>query len=285
MGIGKTVMTRSLIQNKILECSELWLNRSDDDNAKLNVLWLESQVLENAEINLESSTWIFSHVPKTAGTALESYLIQAFALKDVLNINANDLNNMPESLYMKNRYPKFITGYHPLQGLLYQILGNNKIVHLSMMRDPIERVVSTYNHLITKDYRSQNISNKALDFDDFINHTDLIEVHNGQAKRFAGILGTNIELSDKEIYFRAKYSIDHCFSIVGVTEFFSQFHKLIAKRCGVIFHDLPPITRLETKVQLANIKPDQMKVIKRKNKIDIQLYQYVRSKFLNLINS
>ena len=73
--------------------------------------------------------------------------------------------------------------------------------------------------------------------------------------------------------------------MVGVTEFFSQFHKLIAKRCGIVFHDLPPITRLETKVKLASLKPEQLKAIKRKNKVDIQLYQYVRGKFLNLLSS
>ena len=278
-------MAMTLIHKRILENADLWHNQNDEENTKLNVSWLESNVLGFDEVNLKANTWVFSHVPKTAGTALERYLIQAFALKDILNINADELNNIPACIYMKNQYPKFISGYHPIQGLLYQLLEDEKIVHLSMMRDPIERVVSFYNHLITNDYHLNSSPMKVLGFDEFIHQSELAEVHNGQAKRFAGILDTNVKLSDKEIYFKAKYSIDNCFSMVGVTEFFAQFHKLIAKKCGVIFHDLAPITRLKTKVQLAHLKPEQIKVIKNKNKIDIQLYQYVRSKFLNLINS
>jgi hypothetical protein len=191
---------------------------------------------------------------------------------------------MPESLYLKNRYPTFISGYHPIQGLLYQLLVDEKIVHLSMMRDPIERFICYYNSSITDYYRLNNTTNKVMDIDEFIKHSDLQEVHNGQSKRLAGLLGSTDEISDKDLYFRAKYNVDHCFTMVGVTEFFTQYHKLIAKKCGFVFHDLPPITRLETKVKLASLKPEQLKIIKSKNKIDIQLYQYVRSKFLSLLS-
>jgi len=273
------------IRDSILKNAGDWENRSDQENYQINISWLQNHILRFDEISLQNCQWVFSHIPKTAGTSLESYLIQAFLLKDVLNINADEINNLPQCLYMKNKYPKFITGYHPMQGMLYQLLKDTNVVHISMMRDPIERVISFYNHMNTKHYHANNGSNSVLEFDDFLNQPDLSEIHNGQAKRFAGMLDTDLEISDKDIYFRAKYCIDNCFSVVGVTEFFSQFHKLIAKKCAVTFHDLPPITRLETKVQLACLQPEQMKIIKRKNKIDIQLYQYVRSKFVNLINS
>jgi hypothetical protein len=274
----------SEMKDEILEKAKCWHNRNDEENTVINVSWLESNVLEFEKVDLKANKWIFSHVPKTAGTALESYLTQAFALKDILNINGSELINFPECLYMKNRWPKFITGRHSMQGLLYQLLDENKVVHISMMRDPVERVVSFYNHKITKEYQELKSQEKVISFDDFINQSEVDEINNGQAKRFAGTLSYNTKISDKELYFRAKYSIDKCYSIVGVTEFFTQLHKLIAKKCGVKFHDLPPITRLETKVQFANLNPQQLTLIKRKNKVDIQLYQYVRSKFLNLMN-
>ena len=138
-------MGNALIQDKIKENTGFWRNRTDEDNTKINVSWLEAHVLKFDEVKLDEKTWIYSHVPKTAGTALESYIVQAFKLRDVFNVNSDDLNEMPESIYMKNRYPNFITGFHPLHGLLYQLLEDEEIVHLSMMRDPIERVIAYYN--------------------------------------------------------------------------------------------------------------------------------------------
>jgi len=272
-------------RNQISENALLWKQQSDSTNADINTQWLKSNVVDFNDISLKNCTWVYSHVPKTAGTALESYLIQAFELKHVLNIDAVDLNELPECLYLRSRLPQFITGYHPLNGMLYQLLNNEKVVHISMMRDPIERIVSFFNHNITQRFRSKNHSGENLSFDEYINQSHLKEINNGQSRRLAGVIDSDEEISDKELYFKARFAIDNCFTVVGVTEFFSQFHKLIAKKCGVIFHDLPPITRLETKVQLANLKPEQIKIIKQKNKVDIQLYQYVRSKFLNLINS
>ncbi|MFK8010812.1 MAG: sulfotransferase family 2 domain-containing protein [Marinicellaceae bacterium] len=277
-------MNLSPIRKDISNKAKQWHKNNCDKNTQLNVSWLEDHVLQLSEMTLIDCLWIFSNIPKTAGTALEKYLIQAFEMKDIFSINADELINLPESIYLKSRYPQFISGYHCMHDMLFQLLGDRKIVHLSMMRNPIERVVSCYNQVITQDYNLQNVTSKVTNFDDFINDS-MQNVANGQAKRFAGVSLTENAFSDKEVYFKAKYNIDHCFTLVGVTEFFSQFHKLIAKRCAVTFHDLPPITRLETKVQMANLSPDQMKIIKKKNKIDIQLYQYVRSKFLNIINS
>lgn len=125
------------LYKKLIEKACLWRNRSDQENAVINRAWLKQHAVAFEDINLKSSPWIFSHIPKTAGTSVESYLMQAFALKDILHINAPDLNNLPQCVYLKNKYPKFITGHHPIHGLLYQLLAEEKIVHLSMMREPV----------------------------------------------------------------------------------------------------------------------------------------------------
>jgi len=269
-----------MMHNKLIKKAQLWQNRSDHENTDINRGWLSQHVVAFEEINLNRFTWVFSHIPKTAGTSLESYLLQAFSFKDVLHVNAPDLNNLPQCVYLKNKYAKFITGHHPIHGMLYQLLADEKIVHLSMMREPLARVVSYYNYIASREYHALHKQIKDLSFDGFLKQDELVELNNGQARRMAGFLHSDEKIKDHDLYYKAKYIVDHCFSLIGVTECFKQFHQLLAKKCGIAFHHLPPINRSKIKLQLADLSQQQCTTITQRNKVDIQLYQYVKSKFM-----
>jgi hypothetical protein len=263
----------------LIEKARDWQNRNDQENAEININWLTKHVVDLNEMNLAVKPWVFSHIPKTAGTSLESHLMQGFALKDILHVNAPDLLKLPQCIYLKNRYPHLITGHHPIHGLLYQLLAEQKIVHISMMREPIARVVSYYNYIASRDYHALHKQVKDLGFDAFLSQNNLVELNNGQAKRLAGLLHSGETISDKELYYRAKTSIDRCFTLVGVTEQFRAFIQLLEKLCGLKYHHLGAINRSQIKIQLADLKPQQLQLITENNKVDIQLYHYVKSLF------
>ncbi|MCF6287957.1 MAG: sulfotransferase family protein [Proteobacteria bacterium] len=271
------------MSNKLIKIAKKWSLRSDLENSTINIKWLSQNVVSADEINLQTVPWIYSHVPKTAGTSLESYLVQAFELKDFLHINAPHLNKLPQVLYLKDKYPHLISGHHPIHGMLYQLLADTEIIHLSMMRDPIARVISYYNYLATREYHNLHAKIEKLSLDEFLTQTDLVELTNGQAKRYAGVLHNGATISDNQLYLQAKHVVDNCFTLVGVTEFFQQFHKFIAKQCGITFNELPPINRSTTKVQLTSITPEQLHKIQQMNQVDMQLYQHVKTKFLQTI--
>lgn len=262
----------------ILKKSEQWQNRSNQENIDINLKWLSQHVVSFNRINLNITPWVFSNIPKTAGKALDNYLTQAFALSDILSLDSVDLRQLPQSIYLKKCYPKAIIGHYSTNDLLYQLLPNQEIVHLCMMRDPIYRVIFLYNDIATNAYHTVDKSNKTMDFDDFIKQ-DNKEINNGQARRFVGLLTSEQIISDKELYEKAKYAVDNCFSLVGVSEQFKQFYQLLGNRCGVNFHNLPAIVRSKLKVQLSDVSDQQLALIREKNKVDIQLYHYVKSKF------
>lgn len=262
----------------ILNKLEQWQSRQALENAEINLKWLSQHVVDCKKINLNVNPWVFSNIPKTAGKALDNYLTQSFALADILHINSDELNQLPQSIYMKNSYPKAITGQFAINDLLYQLLPNQDIVHLSMMRDPVYRVIFIYNDIATTAYHNADKSEKTMDFDAFINQGNT-EINNGQARRFAGMLSSETQISDKELYEKAKYVVDNCFSLVGISEQFKQFYELLGNCCGIRFHNLPPIVRSKLKVQLSDVSDQQLALIKEKNRVDIQLYHYVKSKF------
>jgi len=269
--------------DELLNKANSWKKKTDAENVSINISYLKENVLPLKHINLNTIPWVFSHIPKTAGTSAESYLAQAFELKDTLHINAPDLNRLPQVMYLKNKFPQLIMGHHPIHALLYQLLPNTKIVHLSMMREPISRTLSYYNYITTREYHALHQQVKNLNFDNFLAQNSMVELHNGQAKRLSGHLHSQETISDNDLYFKAKYVIDNCFSLIGVTEYFKQFHQLIAKQCGISFKELPPINRSKIKVQLRDLDRKQLMKIKENNRVDIQLYDYVKSKFLENI--
>ena len=269
------------MHNKISKIAHKWQKATDSNNTKINTQFLTEHVVPFEDINLSTTPWIFSHIPKTAGTAFEKHLSQAFELKDLLNVNAPDLNRLPQCIYLKNKYPKFITGHHPMHGMLYQLLPHQPLVHLTLLRDPITRTVSYYNYTTTRKYHALNSRIKHLSFDDFLKQDDLVELSNAQARRLAGTLHSPEKITDKDLYFKAKFSIDKCFSMVGVTEYFNDFITLLGKKCGVSFHALAPINKSEVKIRLKDLSNEQLTHIKDKNKVDTQLYEYVKTKFLS----
>jgi hypothetical protein len=263
---------------ELLAIKKSWKSRSDAENSKINCEWLKKQIVDFSTSSFTNYHCVFSHVPKSAGTSFDRFIAQFYELKDILHVNAADLNKLPQVVNLKNNFPKLISGHHPIHGLLYQLLPNEKIIHLSMMREPVSRVISYYNYISTREYHALHKQVKDLGFDKFI-HQDLIEINNGQARRFSGTLHTNSLLSDNELYFQAKNIIDNCFTIVGVTEEINKFAQLISKKYKTKFSEVPKTNTSNVKIRLRDISSSQLKIIEQKNKVDIQLYKYVKHKF------
>jgi|GEM_PF-6552820 len=272
------------MHEEIINKAKNWQQRSDKENIEINLSWLTNNVVDFNKINLNKTPWVFSNIPKTAGKALDNYLTQAFVLSDILNVNSVEFNALPQCIYLKNKLPKAITGQFSMSELLYQLVPSQEIVHLSMMRDPVFRVIFLYNDIATENYHNQDDDSESLDFDSFIQQDNLLEIQNGQARRFAGLLDSEPDISDKNLYKKAKYVVDNCFSLIGISEQFNQFYELLGKKCGIKFHNLAPIVRSKLKVQLSDLKDSQLDIIKEKNKVDIQLYQYVKNLFTQRMN-
>ena len=221
--------------------------------------------------------WVFSHIPKTAGTSFDRYLAQFFQLKDILHVNAPDLNQLPQVVHLKKGFPKLISGHHPMHGLLYQLLPPRKIVHIALMRRPIDRVISYYNYISTREYHALNKRVSDLSFDEFLSQTDVPELRNGQSRRLVGLLHSDENIPEKEIYQLAKKVIDDCFTIVGVTEKLSDLSSYLNKKLQSKTYEIPRMNSSGIKVLLSELTMKQRLKIESMNKVDIQLYEYVRS--------
>ncbi len=254
-----------------------WGDRSDIQNFDINVSFLKKHVVPFDQVK---STYpvIFSHVPKTAGTSVESYLARQYKMSESLHINAPDLNQLPAVLKMKKNTPRLICGHHPMHGLLYQLLPTKPLIHMTVLREPINRVVSYYNYVKGKKDHPMYTKVSDLTFEQFMEDMPSPELNNGQARRFAGQLH-HLSMNNSTLLQTSISVLNECFTQVLTTE---SLHTQLIPMANMMDWEVPNMPR-------HNISPKQLKVkdlskkqkdlITEYNQVDIALYEWLtRSK-------
>jgi hypothetical protein len=262
-----------------------WQQRSDAENFELNREFLARycQPLPfSADTSTQNKTWVFSHVPKTAGTTLENVLGKNVPLKDLLRINAPVLNAHPGCYGANGRHPQLVMGHHPLHGLLYQLLRDAPLYHFCLVRHPLKRVISWYNYILDRPEHALHTRVQKLDFDEFLEQPDLVELHNGQCRRFTGRLHADHSVSDRQLFEEALAVVNDCFSFVGTTERFIESLLLLQKALGLkdIYHQRH--NRSRSVIDEAGLTAGQRQKITALNRADMALYDRIDDKLSTL---
>jgi len=255
-----------------------WQQRTDQDNLQLNRNWLKQHVVPLDQVSGDQRV-VFSHIPKNAGTTLEYILAKNYQLSEVLHVNAPDLNKQPHLLELKKNQPRLICGHHPMHGLLYQLLPDEPVVHITMLRDPVDRVISYYNYISGNNRHPLHGLVKDMGFDDFIEHPELTEISNGQAKRLSGYLHTTADYDATELFERSKAILEQCFTLVMVTESFDQGVLLLQSLLQLKDIHALPQNQSHKKIQRRNIGSDQQSRIVQRNAVDARLHGAFKTRF------
>jgi len=163
--------------------------------------------------------------------------------------------------------------------------------YITMLRDPVSRVISYYYYLIERGSKScQYIERNELDVADFIRdglvwhgvpHTD-----NLQTRLLSGV-GNTIpfgECSTKMLE-QAKQNIEKYFAVVGLTETFDDSILLMRQKLGWGL----PVYWYQNKTTKRPRKEEHpseaIDVIREYNKLDLELYDFCKDRFLEEVTS
>jgi len=228
----------------------------------------------------------FLHIPKAGGTTLLNIIERQYKMSEILVMYdvhyswpIKTVKQFKSLTHKQQNKIKMIAG-HFGYGLHNEInIGQN---YITMLREPIERVVSNFKHMRrepTSEF-SKGLSNKSLL--EFVKDQNWHDLDNGQVRRLCGIENEenviDVGHCTEEMLEQAKTNLKSCKSF-GIMEMFDESLLLLSKELK--WKNINYKIKNSAPKSKEHIDAEAFELIKDLNKYDIALYKYAKDLFNN----
>jgi hypothetical protein len=236
----------------------------------------------------ELSNIMFVHMSKTAGRALVFSIKQNYLEKNILevyvlpksktSIYASKLNNETIIEALKQQYTtdrldniKFFAG-HISYGI--HSMFKQKFDYITMMRDPVDRIVSHYYFNLRMD---PTVKEKYTDLEDYVENRK--SLHNWMTKRLS-----NANLKQGGDLDLAKKNIVENFALCGITEKYEETLALLTKMYNLKLSNMV-VNKTKNRLPISSINSNIINKIKTLHYKDVELYEFAREIFSNKLKN
>jgi len=226
---------------------------------------------------------IFFHIPKAGGTSLDAILERQFDRSQVYTMDrikveesASEFKNLAFEERMKY---KLLKG-HMWFGLRLHEHMAQPCRYITMLREPIDRVVSHYYYAkrTSNHYLYEKIAAEQITLKEYVTRQLTLEVNNGQTRLFAELKHpVPYGESPQELLESAKQNLHDYFAMVGLMERFDESLLMMKRLFGwdSVFYERKNVSKERSAIQ--ELPADVLDVIVEYNQLDIQLYQFVQA--------
>ena len=247
------------------------------------------------------SPLIFMHLPKTGGMSLFTSFSEIWktSIADLYDVSQRNVEISAKSVVDRNK--ALYCGHYAFG--LHEWL-DRPAYYASVMREPVERVVSLYHYCQPKirDYakllkkvggdisvlrKDKQLSDYYFDFlpcmtgelnaENFF-ASPSAELDNGMVRRFSGY-GLNPEKCPDSALDQAKANIDNYFSVVGLLERFPETLTLLETTFALPVLAKNHVNRNLPASKTIALEDHIMAKIREMNRLDIELYEWVSQRF------
>ena len=234
---------------------------------------------------MRNETVIFLHIPKTAGTTLRRILENQYAPDEQYSTYPTALqphaslaafSHLDEAHRLRIR---LLMGHMPFG--LHAFLPQPSR-YFTILRDPVERVVSHYYFLHRFPTRnpSQQDHTTAMTLQHFVENPMIVEAKNLQTRMISGVMNQEAtKTSDEALLTHAKHNLREAFDVIGLAERFDETLLLLknAFHWRQVFYVKLNVTR--ARPQQDGIAPEIRSLIQKNNQLDLDLYRYAQELF------
>ena len=227
---------------------------------------------------------VFIHIPKTAGTTFHSILHNKYRGAVFFPNKKQKLTDI-ESLSDEslNKIEVFKGHFH--FGLHQKL--NKPVTHITFLREPIARTISSYNHLIRKLHNEpekafikENYSLKELLTNGKVEYLD-----NCITRYLSGLKDLKFGEIDKSAYELALKNFDTYFDHFGICEKFDESLILLKNELNWSSTFYNKVNTADKKSYISSFDKDTLDLLKQYNQYDIKLYKHALRKFETKINA
>lgn len=242
----------------------------------------------------------FVHIPKTAGTTLNSILAHEYSPDETYEIMMRGMSlSVPKPMIM----PRPVISFSKLRRLKSAIkhrqtlrlirghfdLSLSKLLppdtrFFTLLRDPVERAISHYYH-----YRRRTIDPihplaMRSTLAEWVSSCGLVEMDNGQTRRLAGEINLPWGRVTRHMLDRAKSNLVSNFAVVGLTERFEESLILLHRAFNWPLYRITAENIGVSRPPRAEVSEQALKVIEDCNRFDLDLYQFASVLFEQAIS-
>ncbi len=239
-----------------------------------------------------SSLLLFLHVPKTAGTTLKEYVYSVYEPPDPPEADeggyfhygiydyypSDELGEAPPAdlLRIMQRPDLRVVVGHFSYGL--HALQPKPATYLTILRDPIERVISSASHNLRwfgKEEREVTVR----DLERYLVEAQIRDFDNGQTRRLSGV-DAEFGRCTPAMLAGAQQHVREHFSAVGLTERFEEslvlFGRVLSWPLDFYFSPQQVDSRRASRSELS---ADVLEVLAERNRLDVALYDWASARF------
>ena len=230
-------------------------------------------------MNIRKDLFIHLHIPKTGGTTLRDIIQRQYRAEKILMIpKLEESENI-----LKEVSTSQINQLKLIQGHLKYGIHNHfhrRAKYFAIIRDPINRVLSTYYYVLSQKNNPQNLStaNNQMTIYDFVQSGVNPFLINGQTKLISGKTGNidNPIIESEELFSLAKENIENDFLFLGITEMFDETILILKNMLGWHMPYYSIANRTKKKPNYDEDNPTIISFIKEPNQHDILLYKIIK---------
>ena len=230
--------------------------------------------------------FIHLHIPKTGGTTLRDIIQRQYQAEKILMIPKLDES---EDI-LKEVSTSQINQLKLIQGHLKYGIHNHfhrRAKYFAIIRDPINRVLSTYYYVLSQKNNPQNLStsNNQMTIYDYVQSGVNPFLINGQTQLISGKTGNidNPIIKSEELFSLAKENIANDFLFLGITEMFDETILILKNMLGWHMPYYSIANRTKNKPNYDAVDPTVISFLKEHNQLDIKLYNITKTSLLNKI--
>lgn len=234
---------------------------------------------------------LFLHIRKAGGTTLKDIIDRHYDPAAILRFEVSTMQLARDGFSQlsepQKRGLEVIAGQMPFG--LHRFLPRPS-TYITLMRDPIDRVVSYYHHVLRRSehYAHDQVVSEKMSLHDFVCSGVSADTDNGLVRTLCGIedVLTTPEVGQcsREMLENAKKNIEQHFPVAGLLERFDETLILLRRTFG--WKDLF-YTRKNVNPNRAGKQTVDVKVraeIEKRNALDMELYGFTRKRFDSMLS-
>ena len=226
---------------------------------------------------------IFLHIPKTAGTTLHDIIERHYVPGEICTFGADAHAAVEDfkNLSSEERAKIHLLRGHMAFGLHRYLPGTND--YFTILRDPIDRVVSYYNFILrTPDhYLNQIVQSDNMSISDLLQSEMPLMMNDAQVRLLSGVWGgVAFGKVSTAMLGTAEQNLNEFFVVVGITEEFDKTLCLLGDKLNwgsdILYERQNVSQHGMTQRQLP---AETVNLIRQANQMDFALYEYASSLF------